>query len=323
MDDSVRALLREQDDIIARRQALALGMTSEDIRRLLRRREWATVHPGVYAAHTGPLPWHQRAWAAVLHAGPGAALCHVSALRAADGPGRADRPEGVIHVAVDRERRVVAPVGVQVHRMVALEGRVLWNVGPPRLRYEEAALDVALDQATDFAALGVLSAACQSRRTTAARLIGSVEQRGRVTRRQWLVAVLTDVAEGTCSVLEHGYLTRVERPHGLPRARRQKRGASSTGIVYRDADYGPLIVELDGRLFHDSTAQRDRDFERDLDAAVLGRDTRRLSYGQVYDRPCSTAGKIGLLLAARGWTGRLKRCGPDCTLILVPDLAAR
>ena len=134
MDDPVRALLREQNDIIARRQALELGLTSEDIRRLLRRNDWATVHPGVYVAHTGPLPWPQRAWAAVLHAGPGAALCHVSALRAADGPGRSDRPEDLLHVAIDRGRRVVAPEGVRVHRIVDLETRALWNLGPPRLK---------------------------------------------------------------------------------------------------------------------------------------------------------------------------------------------
>jgi hypothetical protein len=43
-----------------------------------------------------------------------------------------------------------------------------------------------------------------------------------------MVGVLTDIAGGTCSVLEPGYLTRIERPHGLPTGRRQvseRRGA--------------------------------------------------------------------------------------------------
>ncbi|MET1059435.1 MAG: hypothetical protein ABWX84_07545 [Nocardioides sp.] len=80
--------------------------------------------------------------------------------------------------------------------------------------------------------------------------------------------VLRDVAEGTCSVLEHGYLHLVERAHGLPSAQRQLHATGSVGVVYRDADYGLLVVELDGRLFHDSTEQRDRDFERDLDCAL-------------------------------------------------------
>ena len=220
----------------------------------------------------------------------------------------------MIHVAVDRHRKVVAPDGVQVHRMVGLQERALWNLGPPRLRYEEAALDVALDAGSDFEALAVLASVCQSRRTTARRLLAAVSARHRVPRRAWLAGVLSDVADGTCSVLEHGYLTRVERAHDLPRARRQVRNLSSTGVVYRDVDYGELVVELDGRLFHDSTAQRDRDFERDLDAAVDGRSTVRLSYGQVIHRPCSTAGRLGALLTARGWPGTPRPCGPDCAL---------
>ena len=48
---------------------------------MLRRREWARVHPGVYVAHTGPLSWPQRAWSAVLLVAP-AALSGSSALHA-------------------------------------------------------------------------------------------------------------------------------------------------------------------------------------------------------------------------------------------------
>jgi hypothetical protein len=127
-----------------------------------------------------------------------------------------------------------------------------------------------------------------------------------------LTDVLTDIAQGTCSVLEHGYLHRVELAHGLPGAERQRRTTSSVGVIYRDAEYGRQIVELDGRLFHDTAAARDSNFERDLDAAVDGRDTVRISWGQVFGRPCTTAYKIGLLLQKRGWAGAIKPCGPGC-----------
>jgi hypothetical protein len=53
-------LLRDQAGVIARRQALEAGLTDNDIRRRLRRREWVSVHPGVYVDHTGPLTWLQR-----------------------------------------------------------------------------------------------------------------------------------------------------------------------------------------------------------------------------------------------------------------------
>src|ERR1700712_431846 len=74
------ALLRDQAGVISRAQALASGLSENDVRRLLRRRSWVCVHPGVYVNHTGELTWLQRAWAAVLFAWP-AALCDESALR--------------------------------------------------------------------------------------------------------------------------------------------------------------------------------------------------------------------------------------------------
>ncbi|MCV7391124.1 type IV toxin-antitoxin system AbiEi family antitoxin domain-containing protein [Mycolicibacterium porcinum] len=296
--------LRQQDGVISRRQALDAGLAEHEIRRLLRRNEWARVHSGVYVEHTGPLSWMQQAWAAVLYAAPGA-LCFESALGAQSLP---------IHVAVDRQRSTLAePVGVRIHRVAHLDGRVLWNAGPPRMRYEEAALDVACRSARELDAIAVLANACQSRRTTARRLLKALDSRGRLRRRRWLRAVLIDIADGTCSVLEHGYLVRVERPHGLPRAARQKRSASSLGVCYRDAEYGErLVVELDGRVFHDSATSRDADFERDLDAAVGGRSTVRLSYGQVFDRPCQTAGKIARILHRHGIAVAGRPCGPGC-----------
>lgn len=315
MDQDIGALLRQQSGVVSRRQALAAGLQQHDIRRLLRRREWATVHPGVYVEHTGPLSWHQRAWAAVLLAAP-AALCHESALRAAQGPGRRGPAQDTIHVAVTRKRAsLVAPDGVRIHHLSHATTLVLWNTNPPRLRYEEAALDVALAAGSDLDAIAALAEACGSRRTTARRLSASLAGRRRVARRGWLAGVLADVAEGTCSVLEHGHLHLVERPHGLPCAERQVSATSSTGLVYRDTQYGGrLVIELDGRLFHDSTTARDRDFERDLDAATDGRTTVRLSYGQVFDRPCSTAAKLATLMRAHRIPVRPRACAPGCAV---------
>ena len=64
-----------------------------------------------------------------------------------------------------------------------LDRQTLWNLGPPRLRYEEAAIDVAGDAADDFAALESLSRAIQSRRTTAERMLASARGRTRPTCR--------------------------------------------------------------------------------------------------------------------------------------------
>jgi len=305
-------LLRDQAGVVARRQALDAGLTDNDIRRRLRRREWVVVHPGVYVEHTGPLTWLQRAWAAVLYAWP-AVLCGESVQRAVDGPGRR-RSDAVVHVAIAVGRRVADRDGVRVHRMAHLDDRALWNVGPPRLRYEDAVLDLAVVARTELDAIGILADACGGRRTTALRLVRSLDARERSPRRRFLDGVLADVAEGACSVLEHAYLVRVERAHRLPRAHRQQRAEATLGVIYRDVTYDELDLELDGRLYHDNVEQRDRDLDRDLDAAVAQRVAVRLGYGQVVGRPCRTAARIALLLRARGWTGRPSPCGPECDL---------
>lgn len=154
MDEQIRAdlegLLRYQDGVISRAQAVEYGAAEHEIRRLLRTNEWARVHPGVYVDHTGPLTWQQRAWAAVLCCQP-AALCHESARRAADGPGRAVHDDGSpIHVAVDHSRMPAAPDGVRVHRLADFDAKVLWNASPPRQRPEEAVVDLAASARTDF-----------------------------------------------------------------------------------------------------------------------------------------------------------------------------
>ncbi len=296
MDPRLRELAQRQSDVVSRRQMLAAGLDDHDIRRMLRRREWARLHAGVYIAHTGPPTWVQSAWAAVLAVWP-AALAGESALRADDGPGRAaaHRP---ICVVVERTRSVAAPADIRVVHATGLDERVRWNLCPPRVRDEEAVLDLAVAVPSDFSAIAILADAVQARRTTAQRLIDALAGRRRVARRTFLSAVLRDIRDGTCSVLEHGYLTRVERSHGLPRADRQAPG-EPPGTIYRDVTYKQYgtYVELD----------------RDLDAAVGGRETLRLGWGQVFDRSCSTAHKVGRVLAGRGWDlGGLVPCSSAC-----------
>ncbi len=310
MDPRLEPFLLDQSGVVSRRQAHQAGLAPHDLARLVRRRELARLHPGVFVGHTGTPTFLQRAWGGVLLCWP-AALAGATALRAVEGPG-SRRDDRVVRLAVDRHRHLAPPEGIEVQRCEHLEARVLWAVGPPRMRYEEAALDVAGACGSDFEALGELARAVQSRRTTARHLRAALDGRSRFPRRAFLAQVLDDLAAGTCSVLEHGYLTRVERPHGLGGARRQVRDRLGSGSVYRDVLYDcGVVVELDGRLFHDTAAQRDRDFDRDLEAAVQFLRTVRLSYGQVFDRACWTASRIAALLVGHGWTGTPRRC-PAC-----------
>ena len=300
-------LAQRQDGVVARRQVLAAGGSDNDIERLVRRRVWARLHPGVYVDHTGPPSWEQLAWAAVLFHWP-AALCRESVVH----PGRLP-----IHVMVAAHRSRVRLPGVVLHRSRGLEYRVRWNAGPPRQRLEHAVIDLAAAATDRWSALAVIAEVVRERRTTVDRLREVLVGRARVRHRAWLLRVLDDVALGACSALEHAYLTGVERAHGLPRGTRQAAAVGRWGRQWRDVDhprYG-LVVELDGRLFHDPVTARDADLDRDLDAAALDdRRTVRLGWGQVVGRPCDTAARLEVLLRRGGWTGSARRCGPGCTL---------
>src|SRR5680860_581358 len=70
-------------------------------------------------------------------------------------------------------------------------------------------------------AVGLLADICQQRFSTPTRLFAGLESLPRLAGRAFIGALLGDVATGALSLLEHRYLTRVERAHGLPRARRQ------------------------------------------------------------------------------------------------------
>jgi hypothetical protein len=304
LDGEIRRVLRMQDGTIARAQLLQLRETEPGLQRRLRRRELVRVVPGVYVDHTGRLTWQQRAWVAVLHAWPAALFARSAWLC-----------EPTIHVAHARGRAVAPVPGVVFHAAAHLDDdHVWWLQNPPRFRIEHAALDEASRASDDFAAVAALCDVVQRRLTTYAALLDALDTRSRLRRGRWLRRVLVDLTAGANSVLEHAYLVRVERAHGLPVGRRQLVARPDGRRVERDVVYEPFdrIVELDGVLVHNTTLTRDADLDRDLTAAAVeGRETTRLGWGQVVGRPCWTAEMVALLLNRHGWTGAFRRC-PSC-----------
>jgi hypothetical protein len=268
-------------------------VTDNDIERWVRRRQLVIVHPGVYINHTGPMTAPQREWCAVLAAWP-AALSHESAIPAV----RTDR----VQIAID-VRRTVDVTGVEVHRMAHFEERTDWRSAPPRIRSAEAIIDVMSVRISrdDIAgAYAALANACFAS-TRPDRVLRALSKRERVAGRRLIDGMLRDLEQGLCSVLERGYRDRVERPHGLPIARRQRTSRATgrrTDQDVRYEEYG-LVVELDGRT-HDGLDARDADAKRDLaELAVARAVTARVTYGLVFREQCATAGWIGQILQRR------------------------
>jgi hypothetical protein len=310
----VRGVALSQAGVVTRSQALGCGLSDELLGSLIRSRRWRRVHPGVYVTFTGPLPWAARVWSAVLACGSGAVVSGCCALRLY-GMRLDHNDTDPVHISVDRSRRVKSHEGIILHRISRLADLTHPGRRPPVMRFEHAVLQHAVVGGL-VNAVGILADSCQQRLTTPGRLALALRAKKRLPMRKKLLEIIEDVATGAYSYLELAYLRRVERPHGLPRATRQGRTNEGGRIWFRDVSYVifATVIELDGRLGHESADDRWADLERDLNTACHGGVTVRIGYGQVLGDPCRTAAAVAMLLHRRGWSGRLIRCGPDCRL---------
>ncbi len=267
------------------------------------------VYLGVYATHTGPLDWRAQVSAAVLYCGEGAVASHSTAARL---HGLFDKDPDAIEVLIPVNRRVIRPGQVRLAMCRELSSRTAYSGWPTRTTVEDTVLDMAEHGDADNA-IAWLSKACQRRRTTPARLAEVLDRRARHRWRELLVDALSDVAAGVESALEYRYVRGVERPHGLPEARRQQVVILGGRRRRTDNDYEPfgVVVELDGRLGHEGEGVF-RDRSRDNSATVNGKASLRFGWADVDARPCEVAQDVAVLLRSRGWHGSLKRCGAHC-----------
>ncbi|WP_198652220.1 type IV toxin-antitoxin system AbiEi family antitoxin domain-containing protein [Nocardioides allogilvus] len=317
VDEKIDELLAKQDGVVARFQVIEAGGTDDLIERMIRRREWVRLRPGIYLNHTGVPTWNQRAWAAVLAVWP-AALSRDSALRACGMKRCGVSEDAPVRVAIDKSRGGRAPSGIVVERLAHYDDWVRSTTSPPRVRLDHAVLQVA-SSSSEEDAVAVISDAVSTRRTTAARLTAALADMPRLPGRAFLVGVLDDVGEGAHSVLEQRYLRDVERAHGLPGGVRQSTSTVAGRRAIRDVEYPDfdLYVELDGRLGHEAAADRWKDLERDLAAAASARLTLRPGWRQVLEA-CRLATTLVGVLQARGWAGTPMACSPTCSTVLDP-----
>jgi hypothetical protein len=272
---------------------------------------WRQIRPGVYTTFTGIPGRNAQLWAAVLSAGPGAALSHESA---AELYRLTDQPSDLIHVTVPWERRIVEADGVSLYRSIRLSEMVLGHSNPPWTKIEETVLDLTQTATTFDDVCGWVTRAFARDLTDEARLRKAMSARTKLRWRADLDELIAAAVGGDHSVLEYRYDRDVERAHGLPEARRQvpftgpggRRGRRDR--VYEE--YG-VVVELDGRLAHPDDSQW-KDKARDNAAAAEGMQTLRYSWMQVKREPCQVAIEVATVLRTQGWHGRPRACSPGC-----------
>jgi hypothetical protein len=269
LSPACQELLELQHGVIARWQIAQAGQGVRLADPQLHNGRWQPLYRGVYATFTGQPPRIALLWAAVLRAGPGAALSYDTAAeldRLIDKPGRG------IHVTVGPVRQITlsscefhgsAPK-IIVHRSARLDRARHPARTPPRTRTEETTLDLIQASPSIDRAVAWLASACGRRLTTPELLLSSMAARPRLRWRAELVGALADIQDGLHSVLEWHYVRDVERSHGLPRAKRQSVSEVGGRTRYLDNHYREfgVAVELDGHAAHPPDA-RWQDIRRD------------------------------------------------------------
>jgi hypothetical protein len=274
---------------------------------------WRQIHPGVYATFSGDLARRTRLWAAVLSAGPGAALSHETA---AELHRLADKPTETIHVTVPAGRRISAAEGISLHRSARATNAVQANSSPLRTGVEETVLDLTQTARTFDDVCGWVTRAIARELTDETRLNAAMSARLRLRWREDLRELIAAAEGGDHSVLEFRYHRDVERAHGLPESARQVPFATPGGRQGRRdrvyERYG-VVIEVDGRLAHQPEDQW-KDKTRDNAAAADGKQTLRYGWSQVKWQPCETAAEVARVLRRRGWDGQPRPCSPACAL---------
>jgi len=223
--------------------------------------------------------------AALLHAGPEAALSHTPAL-AVWGLRALDQP---LHLTVDHSLRRAGAQGLVVHRRLRFDPdstqcvrrRGLLITTLPRTLIDSWPLLPVGERrplALEVTRRGL---------TTAAQLREALSERPNVGGRRLLFQTLDLIEDGCQSELEaHGVLN-VFRHRSLPPSVGQYRVPLPTGVVKLDRAWpeAKLAVELDGARHHTSPEDRQADLARDRALAAAGWVILRFTYADVLRDP--------------------------------------
>jgi very-short-patch-repair endonuclease len=289
-DEAIAALATRQHGVVSRAQLLDLGLGAGAIKHRVRLGRLRPLHRGVYAV--GHRALRREAWwtAAVLAAGPGAALSYRTAaeLWRIRGTSRAR-----IDVSAPRHRRSTARL--ELHEIELQPDEVTIEHGirvttPARTLFDLATvvspqhLKAAMDEAevrrlTSPTSLDALLKRYPGRRGTTA-----------------LKRILDDAGRSVpTSVLERRFLTLLDA-HRLPRPE-----------INRLSDYGELdatwyderlIVECDGFAAHGTRTAFERDRAKDRELVTAGWRVVRITWRQLDADGDTIAEQLRALLGA-------------------------
>jgi very-short-patch-repair endonuclease len=303
IDSALAALAERQFGVVGRRQLAELvpPVSSQYVVRRCHAGAWRVVAPGVYVREGSPHGWHQQLMVAWLHAGPSAAVSHESAAALWGFSGYPRQPVvvSVAHPAHHRPAvgRVHHPTDLTPDQIIARHNLA---VTTPARTLCDVAAEVPLGTLAR-----VLDDALASKTVTVGALNELVARLLRPGKRgvPRLARLLEERGPGfspPASELER-LLRFVVRASGVP------------GVVY-GADFpgrravgstvdaaipaARIVLEADGRRWHQRVDDMLRDRERDNEAARHGWVTLRFMYESLLD-PLVAVAQLADTYAAR------------------------
>jgi hypothetical protein len=282
--DELQHILRRQELVISRAQALGCGVTLSALRHRIRARgPWQRLLPGIYLTVTGTPTVCQAEVAALLYSGPGSVITGLAALRR-HGIRAPDPPAITVLIRAGQVRRSLAFVSVRptvwMPARVCYEGVVQFTL-PAR-----AVVDAARELDSFRQVRGMVADVIQQRRCSLGSLVEELAC-GPVRGSAWLRRTLREVADGIRSGAE-GDFGDLLRRSGLPVPLFNARlYAGQTFIAVADAWWGDagVVVEVDSREWHLSPEDWERTLRRHARMSAHGIFVLHVTPGRIRDEP--------------------------------------
>ena len=292
MDREIAALAARQHGVVSCAQLLELDVSDDEIRGRLARGSLHSLHHGVYAVGHRAVTREGQLLAAVLAAGPNAALSHASAAELWALP--APRAQDIEVIARSRRGRP----GIRFHRCQLEPHEITVHKSIPVTTPERTILDLAARESTDRLERLIRQAEYEHLASTASlSSCFSTHEGARGSKRlRKALDLATETTGATRSKLERKFLAFIRR-NALPRPKLNHRIELPTRTVFADAAWPRhrLIVELDSRKAHANRHSFESDRARDRDLLVAGWTTTRVTWRQLHDDEAALAAAIRAL----------------------------
>lgn len=278
---TIREITVERAHAFTRAELVALSSKGA-VQRAVASGALTRLLPGIYAAAEHADSFHARADAALLWAGPEAAISGESALFVW---GLVDSPPRMVEITVPQERRPRPPEWLRVRRVTV--ACMTTRVGRLAVVTPAEAIVQGYGAVEPSARAEVVFGAVRTGLAGPTQISQVLRRTPRVKRRRSLERRVAAAARGAHSFLEERGLVAVFTTSEYADVVRQHE------VVIEGSRYvldmfdaaSRTAIELDGTRFHSGVDARLRDIRRDAHLATVGIQTLRFCYADLMERP--------------------------------------